>query len=227
MVARWLSCRGDTLRTVVLASQKGGVGKTTLCGHLAVEAARRTERRTAVLDTDPQGGLAAWWNVRAAAAPEYFIVAEEGLGATLSALREDGISYVFIDTPPALTASIAATVAAADLVVVPTKPSPHDLRAVGATVRLVGSTGRPLIFVINQAVRRARLTADAAVALSEHGIIAPTIIHHRLDFVSSMIDGRTAQEVDPASEASHEIEALWTFLSERTTGGTRHVTTAS
>ena len=49
-------------------------------------------------------------------------------------MRGIGIKLVVIDTPPAITATIVEVIRMADLVVMPTRPSPHDLRAVGATV---------------------------------------------------------------------------------------------
>ena len=60
-----------------------------------------------------------------------------------------------------------------DLVVVPTRPSPHDLRAVGVTVELVERLGKPLVFVVNAASPRARITSETAIALSQHGTLAP------------------------------------------------------
>jgi chromosome partitioning protein len=48
------------MRILTIASQKGGAGKTTLAAHLAVEAERTGAGPVAVVDTDPQGSLAAW-----------------------------------------------------------------------------------------------------------------------------------------------------------------------
>lgn len=48
----------SAMRVIVLASQKGGSGKTTLAGHLAVEAERQGAGPVALIDTDPQGSLA-------------------------------------------------------------------------------------------------------------------------------------------------------------------------
>ena len=43
-----------------------------------------------------------------------------------------------IDTPAAITESISYVIGHADLVILPTRPGPHDLRAVGPTVDIAG-----------------------------------------------------------------------------------------
>ncbi len=43
------------MHVIAFASQKGGSGKTTLAGHIAVEAERRGAGPVALIDTDPQG----------------------------------------------------------------------------------------------------------------------------------------------------------------------------
>ncbi len=201
--------------TIVAASQKGGSGKTTLSGHLAVEAARAGAGPVALIDTDPQGSLAAWWNVRRAQQPHFVKAGLLDLGAALAQLDKMGVRIALIDTPPAITASISQVVAHADLVIVPTRPSPHDLRAVGATVDIAERHLKPLIFVINAATARARITGESAVALSQHGVVAPITIHHRVDFAASMIDGRTVGEAVPASPSAREIRELWLYLQDR------------
>jgi hypothetical protein len=52
------------MHVIALASRKGGSGKTTLTAHLAVAAEAAGVGQTAIIDTDPQGGLAGWWNAR-------------------------------------------------------------------------------------------------------------------------------------------------------------------
>jgi chromosome partitioning protein len=201
--------------TIVAASQKGGSGKTTLSGHLAVEASRAGAGEIALIDTDPQGSLAHWWNARSAPAPHFVKAGLPDLEEALAGLERMGIKIAVIDTPPAITQSISRVVAHADLVIVPTRPSPHDLRAVGATVDIAERHGKPVIFVINAATARARITGESAVALSQHGTVAPVTIHHRVDFAASMIDGRTVGEVVPNSPSAKEISDLWLYIQER------------
>jgi chromosome partitioning protein len=202
------------MRVLALVSQKGGVGKTTLAGHLAV-AAERGGETVALLDTDPQGSLAAWWNSRAAATPLFVQGNLAELQQQLTELEKAGIDLVVVDTPPAITAHIRLVVECADLIVIPARPSPHDLRAVGGTIELVEPTGKPMVFVVNGATPRAKITADAAIALSQHGTVAPTIVHQRVDFANSMIDGRTVGELDAKSNSAKEIAELWNYVSTR------------
>jgi len=200
---------------LALASQKGGSGKTTLSGHLAVEAEKAGAGPVALIDTDPQGSLSQWWNARAAKSPSFAKVGAFELSSALSHLKRTGIKLAVIDTPPAITDSISQVIEHADLVVVPTRPSPHDLRSVGATVDLAERHKKPLIFVVNGATLRARITGEAAVALSQHGTVAPTTVHHRVDFAASMVDGRTVGEVVPKSASAKEVADLWIYVQDR------------
>lgn len=198
-----------------MASQKGGSGKTTLSGHLAVQAQLAGGGPVVLIDIDPQGSLADWWNERSADYPAFAQTTVARLAADLEVLRQQGFKLAVIDTPPAITTAIQSVIQVAELVVIPTRPSPHDLRAVGATVDLCERAGKPLIFVVNGATPKARITSEAAVALSQHGTVAPITIHHRTDFAASMIDGRTVMEVDPSGRSAQETGALWTYLSDR------------
>lgn len=203
------------MKTIVFASQKGGAGKTTLTAHLAVAAEVEGEGPCVLMDTDPQGSLAAWWNGRTDEKPKFAPVTLSELPEKLELLEAAGFTYAFIDTPPAITESIRSVVAQADFVLIPTRPSPHDLRAVGQTVELVVAAGCPFAFTVTQAKPNARLTVQAMAALSEHGVVAPAVIHDRVDFAASMIDGRTVQEVDPRGRSASEIAELWKFVKAR------------
>ena len=203
------------MRVLAMASQKGGSGKTTLSGHLAVQAQLAGDGPVVLIDIDPQGSLADWWNEREAELPAFAQTTVARLAADLEVLRLQGFKLAVIDTPPAITMAIQSVIQVAELIVIPTRPSPHDLRAVGATVDLCERAGKPLIFVVNAATPKARITSEVAVALSQHGTVAPITIHQRTDFAASMIDGRTTMETDPKGRSAGEVRALWEYISDR------------
>jgi chromosome partitioning protein len=206
---------------IVLASQKGGAGKTTIAAHLAIAAESAGAGPAVLIDTDPQGSLSAWWNVREADTPALASSTIAELAEKLSALAKAGYAVAVIDTPPAITDAIRAVVANADLVLIPTRPSPHDLRAVGSTVEVVQAEAKPFVFVVTQAKPNTRLTVQAIAALSEHGAVAPAIVHDRVDYAGSMIDGQCVQETDPKSRSAAEMVALWKFVQERLAKSTK------
>lgn len=171
-----------------------------------------------MIDTDPQGGLTGWWNARQADAPELLTVPRgRELSEVIGLCRGEGYDLVLVDTPPSIAPTIAGVMAVAQLIVIPVRPSPNDLRAVGSTVDMAVTGRKPMVFVVSQATQRARITAEAAIALSQYGTVAPVMVHHRVDFATSMTDGRTAGELDPTSRSATEIAALWDYLSNRLT----------
>ncbi len=203
------------MRVLAFASQKGGSGKTTLAGHIAVQAERAGAGPVAMIDTDPQGSLAAWWNARESETPVFAQTFISRLAEDLEKMTRLGIKLLIFDTPPAITSTIEHVIRVSDLVVIPTRPSPHDLRAAGATVDLVERAGKQLVFVVNAATPRARITAEAAIALSQHGTVAPVNICHRTNFAASMIDGRTVMELPGQNRSAEEIVRLWDYLADR------------
>jgi chromosome partitioning protein len=203
------------MKIVVITSQKGGSGKTTLAAHLAVAAELANDGPTVVIDTDPQQTLATWWNTREADTPQLAPVSIRELPEKLDALAKIGFAYCVIDTPPALTEQNRHVLTRADLVLIPTRPSPTDLWSLGATLDLVKQSGAPFVFVLTQAKANARITVQTIAALSSHGQVLPAVVHDRVDYAASMTDGRTALEINPNSPAASEIAELWHFTEKR------------
>lgn len=201
------------MKVIVVAAQKGGTGKTTLSGHLGVELSLRGFQ-TVLVDTDPQGSLKSWWESREAEEPALMSANARELAESLPALKKQGYDIVIVDTPPQVNELIKGIVDLADLVVIPAKPSSHDLRAVTKTVELVAGSKKEMIFVLNEVRPRTRLEGQAIAAMSQHGKVSP-IVYDRQDFVSSMTDGRTARELRPNGKAAQEIEALCSYLMEQ------------
>ena len=208
---------------VVVASQKGGSGKTTIAAHLAVQAGRMGYKPALLIDADWQGSLSRWWRARkdvglslATLNPsDRSAMGQDELADCIVEQGKSGFAITIIDTPPARTGAIEQIIAMADVVVIPVRPSPHDLHAVGATVDMARRTGKPFFFVINCAVPRALITVEAIAALSEHGPVAPVFLHQRVAYAASMIDGRTVIEVSISKKAGKEVVQLWEYLNSR------------
>jgi chromosome partitioning protein len=202
---------GGIMQVLVLASQKGGAGKTTLAFHLAVAAETAGAGPVAMLDTDDQGTLTKWWQKRDGNTPKMANCEIGTLATTLGELKDNGTKLVIIDTAGRDNAANRSVIQQADLVVMPVKPSAGDLWALSRTVNVCVELKRPFIFVVCQAVRGTSMTNQALSALSEYGAVAP-IIHNRVAYAAAMGIGQTAQEMEPKSPGATEIADLWQFV---------------
>jgi chromosome partitioning protein len=197
------------MRVIAVASQKGGAGKTTLAAHLAVGL----PGRVAIVDADPQRTLTEWWECREDGGLVLARLKTAELGNALRAMGGD-FDFVVIDTPPAVTEQIRRVVRQADLVVVPVRPSPADLWAVGATLEIVRAERRDHVFVLTQAVRAAQITGRAAAALAAHGRLCPAVMSSRVGYATAMSTGRTLPEQEPRGAGVAEVTALCEWIAE-------------
>lgn len=207
------------MHTLVIASRKGGTGKTTVATHLAVEAARVEEGLVAVIDTDPMEGLTSWWNARKAPTPILRQIRNNAaLEVALDQLRREGTKVVVIDTPPAVSQDVANTIRLADFVLVPVQASIDDLRALRTTVDTITHYKKKMSFVLNRVKPRVGITQSAILELSNHGPMATTMLGDRVSYSTSKIGGATAPEMKPETSAAKEIADLWNYVSEKMKG---------
>lgn len=201
------------MRVLAFASQKAGAGKTTLAGHIAVQAQKSGS--VAVIDVDPEAHLADWCAKRADQPLRHVHVTQAELLQKIEALRGEGIDLAVIDTPPALSHSIETVLQAADLVAIPTRPYGHDLNAANATAELARQAGKPFVFIVNGAQADAELPADLVMTLAQFGPVATTSIPRSLAFVDAMIEGRTVADAGPEEAAAGTVAQLWKYLAKK------------
>ncbi len=197
------------MQTIVVNSQKGGSGKSTLCRVLSVEASR-AGLLVYLIDFDRDGHtLTNWHPTRAVEDPRRVELSIGGLGEGLKLLKQQGADLVLIDTPPNSIQDMAEIFPLADLVLVPIKPTPDDLQAAAVTVAKLKAVRLPFLFVITQAIQNTNITAQAIAALSHHGPVAETLLVNRVVYPAAFTDGRTPQEIDHKGQAAREVGILW------------------
>jgi chromosome partitioning protein len=116
------------MKTILVASSKGGVGKTTIATHLAAQSALDGQR-TVLLDADPQGSAMRWSQRRAGLDSAVLPIDGTRHKSALKAIPAD-TQRVVIDAPAgAMSDHLEAYLERADVVVVPVLPSTLDIEA--------------------------------------------------------------------------------------------------
>lgn len=201
------------MKTVAILSQKGGSGKTTLSLHLAV-AAHQAGQIAVVIDLDPQASAAGWKDSRKDEIPVVISVPASRLPQALQAAEGGEADIAILDTAPHSGEVALAAAEVADLILIPCRPGILDLRAIGATARIVKLAGKPAYVVLNTVPPRApNVLADARAAVAVHGLdVAPVAMQQRAAYTHALTAGQTAQEYERDGKAGDEITALYAWL---------------
>lgn len=206
------------MKVLGLLSRKGGVGKTTLALHLAV-LAQQAGRRVLLVDLDPQGSAAAWWQAREADTPQLEVTEPGKLEALLATARVAGVDLVVVDTRPSVEADAVQVATLSDYLLVPTRPAIMDLRAILGTLDIVKGGRHRASIVLNACPAsragggEAAATSDARKALKAFGVpVAPVSIVQRTAMSHALLGGQAVSETDPTSKASKEVRALWRYV---------------
>jgi chromosome partitioning protein len=201
---------------ITVASRKGGSGKSTLTANLAAYA-DKASRRCLLIDADPQGSLSLWHDLRKTGEPA-LRKGSRGVENLVSAAKEAGFEWVFIDTPPQMSGIVNDAIRAATLVVIPARPSVFDLDAVRETIAYARVRRKPYAVVLNGAPAlregaESPLCAAARQRLEE--MRAPVWfgqITHRTTYSLALADGQGAREFDAESQAASEVARLFSSI---------------
>ena len=205
------------MKSIAFVTQKGGSGKSTLCINLAV-AAQEAGRGVCILEMDRQATASDWASQRQASTPEVAQIDEVGLDPVLEGLRGSDYDYAFIDTPGVDSQGTLAAIRAADLCIVPCRPTPADLRAFKPTLAAIYRLKKPFAFVLNQTPARSYRVRDAAEGLIALGVLPEVNIVLRNDHQDALGTGLGVTEFNPTGAAANEIRALWSWMETRIAG---------
>ena len=200
-----------TGKIVVISKLKGGSGATTLTRELAT-AALDAGQSVAIIDLDAQGSLTNWWNRRTAATPDagpkLIQLSPEKLPSVMDQLRRK-FNLVLIDTPPSTHDALREIASRSDMAVIPTKPTPDDLDAVGPVIRQLRGFV-PMAFVISQVTsKRSPDAVEATEMLSTRApVIGRTVI--RVGYYRAAGAGQSGFETDKT--VKEEVQPIYENL---------------
>jgi chromosome partitioning protein len=204
------------MRTIAFVGQKGGSGKSTIASSLAV-AAHETNERVCVIDMDPQRSLIDWVKTRGPSDIEVVASGAARLPALLASLGRKGVTLTILDTPGAEGAASSTAMQAADLNIVPSRPSRFDLWASARTCAALGEIGAKFACLLNQcpAAQQTARVQDCVEALDEMGGLISPLILARVDYQEAARRGWGVTELNPHGAAAQEMRGLWQSVTAR------------
>lgn len=203
-------------RVIALAGQKGGSGKSTLAINLAVEALARG-LRVLLVDADSQGTARTWGAVALEAGhPAPTIVS---MGADLHKPGQlpalaSGFDLVLVDCPPRHAEVQRAALMVADLALLPSGPSAHDVWALAESVELVKAAQRvrpelQAVALVTRKVPGTVIGEQAREALAGVGLpLLRASLGFRVAFQEAPAAGLGVTAYAPTSEAADEVRAM-------------------
>jgi len=202
---------------VVMATLKGGSGKSTAAACLAAHC-QRAGLRVAVIDADPQASLVHWQSLgEPSLGLEIVADTSESVAWRARALAADA-DLVVIDTAGFRNRTMIEALAVADLAVIPIKASPLDIAAAIETVRLieeVNATDERRARPMDYRLLLTQVTVGSAVArhvrseLAQGGYaLFETELANRVVYAEASIVGRMPIHLDADCAAARDGEAF-------------------
>ena len=204
-------------RVIVLATMKGGSGKSTTAMCLAVHW-WRLGRPTAIIDADPQRSVLRWARTGGALEDLHVEVVDGApIGGAMSGLLGNGFERIVVDSPGFRAPVTEAALARADLALVPMKASPVDFDVAADTVDLIRSVGAgrgrrgppDYRFLLTQTVRGSVVARHMRAELASAGYpLLQAELVNRVVHAESPFAGSTPTLTEPKGRAARDIADL-------------------
>ena len=219
------------MKKILCGQQKGGVGKSTLAGNIAVGLAIQGQR-VIIIDTDKQQSCVKWGSRRKTSniTPEVHYARllakksvegnREFLG-TFDKLEASGnFDVCLIDAGGRDNPELRLSMFVADILLAPCLPSQADVESLQEFDEMVGevlagNTRLRSLTVLNKCnfglnFHREIGLAQAAIAEMDHLNNCPVVVSERPNFRAAWLDGRSVYDLDTdsAQEAQKQINGV-------------------
>lgn len=197
---------------ICVAQQKGGAGKTTLVSNLAI-AYLTAGKRVALLDTDPQGSLGKWLDVREETLgenPHLQFATATAYGISRAIRGFSGTAdIILIDTPPKADSDVRWVLRESDLVLVPVSASQADVWATHDLLDLADRAGKPTFVVMNRTRTGTRVGEQVAKSVDELEVKPlKASLANRVIYAEALGNGLGVLESKTTKSAKDEVRAL-------------------
>ncbi len=218
---------------ITVANQKGGCGKTTLSMNLAGVLSAEAGLRVLLIDADPQAS-AQHWAMQAGEVGTPFEVMthpHEDIHRKVREMAKKGFDLILIDCPPGTSQAVSGkdsqtsisrmAILAADIVIVPVRPSmldylaSHQLLPLLKDVAAIKENQKVFVVVNGKAPGKTRTGAEALSVAEEifriEGVdvkVLKTEITTRQAFVLAPTVGKTVTTYESTGKAAAEIRNL-------------------
>lgn len=201
------------MKTISVLNRKGGVGKTTIATNLA-RALQLRDLETVLIDTDPQGSASDWCETAIEnenPCPPTFTVDSPTVHEQLPQLN--GYDVAVVDGVAKVSEMDASSIKAADLVLIPVRPSAVDVWAVGEIIDLVQTRRKATrspeaALVPSQAIVGTNLADSVSEALTAFELPVWDGTCQRVAYARAMAAGRSVLDEPGADKAQAEIKEL-------------------
>lgn len=217
--------------TIVLATGKGGAGKSTLARSLAAHWLS-AHQKPALVDADPQASIATFHDregpmagLTVAADPEV-----ETIASTIKELKREH-RPIIIDTAGFRNQTTVMAAICSDLVLVPLKPAAEDVREAVAMVELVAELNdtperknNPLqaLMVLTMTVPGTVIGRHVRKELEEGGYpLLKAEITQRVAYPELSMRGLAPSTVDPEGAAARDVARVAREIAHNYGGMTR------
>jgi chromosome partitioning protein len=204
------------MKAVAVIADKGGVGKSTLSIHLAVEASRRN-LTSVILGCDPQACSELWADLRNKGKeeklpPAVLTTQAARVPHVVENAKANNVHFLVVDIGANSDNGATYAVRAADLVLIPTSPRIFDINGVEEMARRAREYKKPYFVVLNRLMRGPyRAEAEAYLSAWNHPT-CPLALYERVAFANCLSSGVTAMESEPESTAAKEFIAFYDWV---------------
>lgn len=194
------------MKVIMLASQKGGVGKSTLCMCLYHSFMKYSSKlKLAIVDLDPQQSIKNLVSIKELDIDVYTQFEPKKLGA---------YSIVLVDTPPRLNSQQNEIYGQSDVILIPSKTGIFDVISTIQTIQIIDKSAPDVqkFVVLNQVTATTKLNSKVLSEFKKNNVeVLNTRIGNRLAFQHTMYDSGNIYD-QSNKKASSEITELVTEL---------------